>query len=44
MPYPKIKSGKNRGKYKSPSGRILTYSQIQAIHLNKKKKRKKGKK
>lgn len=29
MPYIKIKKGKNKGKYKSPSGKVLTLKQKQ---------------
>lgn len=28
MPFAKIKSGKNKGKYKSPSGKVFTKSQV----------------
>ena len=28
MPFSKIKQGKNKGKFKSPSGRIFTSSQV----------------
>ncbi len=36
MPYIKIKKGKNKGKYKSPSGKVLTLKQIQAYHAKRK--------
>ena len=32
MPFTKITKGKNRGKYKSPSGRIYTLKQIRAYY------------
>jgi len=34
MPFTKIKSGKNRGKYRSPSGRIWTKKQVIAYHAS----------
>ena len=44
MPFTKIKSGKNKGKYKSPSGVIMTLEQVQAYYAkqNAEKKKKKG--
>lgn len=30
MPFKKITSGKNKGKYKSPSGRVWTAKQVRA--------------
>jgi len=43
MPFTKIKSGKNKGKYRSPSGRIFTLKQVKLYHATKgfKKKPKK---
>ena len=41
MPFKKIKSGENKGKYRSPSGKIWTAAQIRAYYA---KKGKKGKK
>jgi len=43
MPFTKIKSGKNKGKYRSPSGRIFTFKQVKLYHATKgfKKKPKK---
>jgi len=32
MPFKKIRSGKNKGKYKSPSGRTWTKAQIRLYH------------
>lgn len=43
MPFTKIKSGKNKGKYKSPSGRIFTAAQVRLYYATNgfsKKKRK----
>ena len=37
MPFRKITKGKNKGKYKSPSGRVWTKEQIAAYHAKKKK-------
>ena len=37
MPYKKITKGKNKGKYKSPSGRIVTLKQVRAYYSKKKK-------
>jgi hypothetical protein len=34
MPFKKISSGKNRGKYRSPSGRIFTKKQVALYHAN----------
>lgn len=39
MPFAKIKTGKNKGKYKSPRGRVYTLAQIRAYYAKKKKKR-----
>ena len=44
MPFTKITSGKNKGKYRSPSGRVFTKKQVALYHATngfKKKKRKK---
>jgi len=45
MPFKKIASGKNKGKYKSPSGRIFTASQVRLYYatggFKKKPKRRK---
>ena len=43
MPFKKITSGKNKGKYKSPSGKVWTLKQVKAYYATKgfKKKRKK---
>lgn len=38
MPYKKIMRGKNKGKYKSPSGRVVTLKQVKAYYANKKNK------
>ena len=43
MPFKKISSGKNKGKYRSPSGRVFTSGQVKAYYATdgfKKKKRK----
>lgn len=42
MPFEKITSGKNKGKYKSPSGRIVTLSQVQAYYAKQNSKNKKN--
>jgi hypothetical protein len=34
MPFKKISSGKNRGKYRSPSGRVWTKRQVIAYHAS----------
>lgn len=45
MPYSKIKSGKNKGKYRATAGkmkgRMMSRAQMQAIEISKHKKRKK---
>jgi len=38
MPFTKINKGKNKGKYKSPSGRTMTKKQVQAYYAKKGKK------
>lgn len=35
MPWTKIKSGKDKGKYKSPTGSVRTLAQIRAYHAKK---------
>jgi hypothetical protein len=35
MPFTKITSGKNRGKYRSPSGRIYTAKQVRLYYATK---------
>jgi hypothetical protein len=35
MPFKKISKGKNKGKYKSPSGRIMSKKQIRAYYAKK---------
>lgn len=40
MPFIKIKSGKDKGKYKSPSGRIMTREQVMDYYVNKNIKKK----
>lgn len=32
MPFKRIKSGKNKGKYRSPSGRVFTRSQVKRYY------------
>ena len=34
MPFTKIESGKNKGKYRSPSGRIFTKKQVALYHAH----------
>lgn len=41
MPFTKITSGKNKGKFRSPSGRVWTASQVKAYYA---KKGRRGKK
>jgi hypothetical protein len=38
MPFKKITRGKDKGKYKSPSGRVMTKAQVQAYYAKKGKK------
>ena len=35
MPFKKITKGKNRGKYRSPSGRVYTAKQVRAYYATK---------
>lgn len=35
MPFKKIISGKDKGKYKSPSGKIYTLKQVQRYYASK---------
>lgn len=35
MPFKKIQKGKNKNKYKSPSGRIMTQWQVKAYYARK---------
>ena len=37
MPFKRINKGKNKGKYKSPSGKVWTMKQIKAYYSKKKK-------
>jgi hypothetical protein len=37
MPFLKVKKGKYKGKYKSPSGKIMTLKQVQAYYAKKNK-------
>ena len=32
MPFTEITSGKDKGKYRSPSGRVMTLAQVQAYY------------
>ena len=41
MPFSKITSGKNKGKYRSPSGRIFTAAQVRLYYATKGFKKKK---
>ena len=36
MPFKRINRGKNKGKYKSPSGKVWTMKQIKAYYAKKK--------
>lgn len=38
MPFVKIKSGKNKGKYRSPSGRVWTKAAMRAYYARKRRK------
>jgi hypothetical protein len=38
MPFKKITKGKDKGKYKSPSGRVMTKAQVQAYYAKKGKR------
>jgi hypothetical protein len=38
MPFTKITNGKNKGKYKSPSGKVWSFKQMRAYYAKKKKK------
>lgn len=42
MPFTKITSGKDKGKFKSPSGRVMTAAQVRAYYA-KESAKKKGK-
>ena len=44
MPYKKITRGKNKGKYRSESGKIYTEAQLRAYHTTSGWKKKPGKK
>lgn len=39
MPFKKISRGKNKGKYRSPSGRVFTPKQVKAYYASKRKKK-----
>ncbi len=39
MPFKKISTGKNKGNYKSPSGKVLKPSQVKAYYAKKGKKK-----
>lgn len=41
MPFKKIETGPHKGKYKSPSGKIMTYEQVQYYYANNPKTKKK---
>jgi len=44
MPFKKVVKGKDRGKYRSPSGRVFTKGQVKAYYATDGfKKRKRGK-
>lgn len=35
MPFKKINTGKNKGKFKSPSGKVFTKKQVSYYYVNK---------
>ena len=39
MPFVKIKYGKNKGKYKSPSGKVWTKKEMEAYYASKENKK-----
>lgn len=39
MPFKKITSGKDKGKYKSPTGRVMTEAQVKAYYAKNKGKK-----
>ena len=39
VPFKRISSGKNKGKLKSPSGKVYTAAQVRAYYAKKKKKK-----
>lgn len=41
MPFKKIKTGKNKGKFKSPSGKVFTGKQVKAYYSSNGFKKKK---
>lgn len=40
MPFKKIVKGKDKGKYKSPSGRVMALNQVKAYYASTKTKKK----
>ena len=40
MPFKKITSGKNKGKFRSPSGRVMTKGQVRGYYATKGKRKK----
>ena len=42
MPFMKIYEGKNKGKFKSPTGKIMTEEQVKAYYAKEKGKMNKG--
>lgn len=38
MPFKKITSGKDKGKYKSPSGKVMTLAQAKAYYAKQREK------
>lgn len=40
MPYKKITKGKDAGKYRSPTGRVMSKDQVKAYYANKNNKKK----
>lgn len=39
MPFKKITSGKDKGKYKSPTGKVVTLGQVKAYYAKQKSKK-----
>ena len=39
MPFKRIASGKDKGKFKSPSGKVMTAAQVRAYYAKKRKKK-----
>jgi len=39
VPFKRIASGKDKGKFKSPSGKVMTAAQVRAYYAKKRKKK-----